>query len=919
MQAKEIFLQAIDVEDTSQREAFVNDKCGEDAALKRKVLALLAANEDPESFLDQPAARFDVTATAFGKNNGSGLSDSSQHGRFLPGTKLADRYRIVSMLGRGGMGEVYRADDLRLGQTVALKFLPRELAKDPKRLEYFHQEVKLARQISHPNICRVYDIGEVNGQQFLSMEYIDGEDLKTLLHRIGRLPKDKGIQIARQLCSGLAAAHAKGVLHRDLKPANIMIDGQGQVRITDFGLATVSADGENVIGMSGTPAYMAPEQLLRGQTSPRTDIYSLGLILFEVFTGKPAHDASSLPELQRLHEDSSSARNPSDIVDDIDPAVERAISRCLASDPSMRPRTASELAASLPGGDPLAAALAAGETPHPEIVAMSGDSNPLSLKTAILLLIAIVAGLLVAIYVREKGDWINSTEPMLSPDVLTYRSQQILEHLGIDNAADTGDYAIGYDDILLQIQNQEVAKEPGYENWPLLSFWYRQTPGVFLADSIGHAPGRNFPGGVDLWYPAWSLPKMGGVRLDCSGKLRWFQATPGTEDANGDPHDALSWSTWFSEEFTGFDIGTLQTTEPTVIPSVVFDDIQSWTGTWPGTEEHLHVIAAAFRGQPVYFEILNDEGKRLTEPTFPAHIQSGLSIDVVKEWLFLIIAYGLVVRNIYLRRWDRRGAWRLTAVVFVFRFASHLINAHHSSAVWEFEVIFLCMALATDTAFYAWTNYVALEPIVRRYWPNLLISWSRLLGGRFTDPKVGADLLIGSLSGIVCAICHRLSPIIDPEFSGYLETNQLLGAARAAGLELLMFTRAISMTLQVTFILVVLRALFRRSSIAIAIIIILFGVVNSLLESMPVTLWPLVFSQVALVTIVLTRFGVLSVVCIGFVGWSLAVVSITTDPSRFYFPNGMVSICCVLVIVAFGFVSALGGWQKLARPQRVVW
>ncbi len=257
MQAKQIFLEAIDIEAISQREAFVNEKCGDDAALKRKVLALLTANDEPESFLDQPAARFDVTATAFGKSNGDGLSDSSHHGRFLPGTKLANRYRIVSLLGRGGMGEVYRADDLRLGQTVALKFLPRELAKDPKRLEYFHQEVKLARQISHPNICRVYDIGEVNDQQYLSMEYIDGEDLKILLHRIGRLPKDKGIQIARQLCSGLAAAHAKGVLHRDLKPANIMIDGQGQVRITDFGLATLSADGENVIGMSGTPAYMA--------------------------------------------------------------------------------------------------------------------------------------------------------------------------------------------------------------------------------------------------------------------------------------------------------------------------------------------------------------------------------------------------------------------------------------------------------------------------------------------------------------------------------------------------------------------------------------------------------------------------------------------------------------------------------------
>ena len=133
----------------------------------------------------------------------SAASESSHHGRFLPGTKISGRYRIVSLVGKGGMGEVYRADDLKLGQTVALKFLPRSLAGNPQRLEYFHSEVRLTRQISHPNVCRVYDIGESDGQQFLSMEYIDGEDMRVLLRRIGRLPHGKGVQIAQQLCAGL--------------------------------------------------------------------------------------------------------------------------------------------------------------------------------------------------------------------------------------------------------------------------------------------------------------------------------------------------------------------------------------------------------------------------------------------------------------------------------------------------------------------------------------------------------------------------------------------------------------------------------------------------------------------------------------------------------------------------------------------
>src|SRR5262249_53098695 len=167
----------------------------------------------------------------------TGALDGAQ---FAPGTLLNGRYRIVGLIGRGGMGEVYRAEDLTLSQPVALKFLPKAVAYSPEQLERFRAEVRLARQISHPSVCRVHDIAEAAGQIFLSMEYVDGEDLASLLRRIGRLAPDKALDIARQLCAGLAAAHSKGVLHRDMKPANIMLDGRGQVVITDFGLAGVA-------------------------------------------------------------------------------------------------------------------------------------------------------------------------------------------------------------------------------------------------------------------------------------------------------------------------------------------------------------------------------------------------------------------------------------------------------------------------------------------------------------------------------------------------------------------------------------------------------------------------------------------------------------------------------------------------------
>src|SRR6516225_8394971 len=149
--------------------------------------------------------------------------------RFAPGTLLAGRYRLVAALGRGGMGEVYRADDLTLDQPVALKFLPPHLADDADRLTRFRKEVAIARRVSHPNVCRVYDLAEVDNQPFLTMEYVDGEDLASLLRRIGRVPEDKALQFARQLCAGVSAAHERGVLHRDLKPANVLLDGRGKV------------------------------------------------------------------------------------------------------------------------------------------------------------------------------------------------------------------------------------------------------------------------------------------------------------------------------------------------------------------------------------------------------------------------------------------------------------------------------------------------------------------------------------------------------------------------------------------------------------------------------------------------------------------------------------------------------------------
>jgi serine/threonine-protein kinase len=283
------------------------------------------------------------------------------------------------------MGEVYRADDLELNQPVALKFLPGRVQAHPAELDQLRREVRVAREIAHPNVCRTYDIASVDGHAFLVMEYIAGEDLASVLRRLGRPSRDKAIEIARQLCLGLGAAHERGILHRDLKPANVMIDDRGRVRITDFGLAGLE-ESQGPDG-GGTPAYMAPEQLAGGAASLQSDLYSLGLVLYEVFTGKRAYE-----ERGAAHKDSS-PRSPSTLTPDIDPAVERVILRCLESDPQSRPKSAYAVLGALPGGDPLAAALAAGETPSPELVANAGVEGSLHPGIAIACVVLAIASL----------------------------------------------------------------------------------------------------------------------------------------------------------------------------------------------------------------------------------------------------------------------------------------------------------------------------------------------------------------------------------------------------------------------------------------------------------------------------------------------------------------------------------------------
>jgi len=227
------------------------------------------------------------------------------------GTMFADRYEIIEELGKGGMGKVYRVEDTKTKEEIALKLIKSEIATDKKTIERFRNELTTARKIRHKNICGMYDLDEDKGSYYITMEFVPGEDLKSFIRRSGQLAVGTTIKIAKQICEGLSEAHRLGIVHRDLKPSNIMIDKAGNARIMDFGIArTLESKGLTGAGvMIGTPEYMSPEQVEAKAVDQRSDIYSLGVIMYEMVTGRVPFEGDTALSIAMKHK-SESPKNP---------------------------------------------------------------------------------------------------------------------------------------------------------------------------------------------------------------------------------------------------------------------------------------------------------------------------------------------------------------------------------------------------------------------------------------------------------------------------------------------------------------------------------------------------------------------------------------------------------------------------------
>jgi serine/threonine-protein kinase len=843
-------------------------------------------------------------------------------GRFLPGRLLAGRYRIIALLGKGGMGEVYRADDLTLGQAVALKFLPDDAARDQGLLERFKNEVRIARRVSHPNVCRVYDVGDVEGHNFFTMEYVDGEDLASLLRRIGRLPEDKALDIARQLCAGLAAAHTKGVLHRDLKPANIMLDGRGQAVITDFGLAGVADQIQGAEVRSGTPAYMAPEQLAGKEVSTRSDIYSLGLVLYEIFTGKRAF-AEKSSDKTRTGSNREVSR-PSTAVKDLNPVIERVILRCLETEPSARPATVLSVAAALPGGDPLAAALAAGETPSPQLVAASGETAGLRPRVAVICMAAVLLGLAIVAYLSIHFSALEKMGLEQTPEVLTQKSREIIARLGYEGRP--ADSAFGLeDDGDFQDYVEKNDKPPRWDavlaaRPAVLQYWYRQSPSALVASDF--RDNLLTPGIVTQSDPPTVFSGMINLMLDPQGRLTYFQAIPPqkTEEQKvaAAAAAAFDWNILFSA--AGLDPSKLHPAQPTWTSLAASDTRMAWTGTWPGTTRPLRVEAAAFQGKPVFFSLIGDwtkpERMKDTEKKSIGQRAEGIISPLVMFSVLIGSAF-LARRNYRQGRGDRVGAFRLAVVMFLLEIALWLCRGHFSSLGDSIGLFVLAVSTALFLSSVIWMLYMAVEPWVRRHWPTTMISWSRLISGQARDPLVGRDILFGVLLGVVWILIFQIRYIpmmrmgaAPPLFS----TKVLMGGRTALGAWLYQWPQSIQTTLAFFFLLFGLKVLLRKEWIAAIVMVAIFALPRGLSSTYMAVEIPAQIVVYSIAVLIVLRFGFIPLACAVFTINLMANVPFSTDFSAWYMPTSILALLSVVALAGWGFYHSLGG-EPLWRPE----
>jgi serine/threonine-protein kinase len=739
------------------------------------------------------------------------------------------------------------------------------------------------------------------------MEYVDGEDLASSLRRIGRFPEDKAADIARQLCAGVAAAHQRGVVHRDLKPANVMLDGAGRVRVMDFGLAAIG--GVDDI-RAGTPAYMAPEQLLGREVTTRSDIFALGLVIYELFTGRRAFTAATVADLVIQHE-SRSIAPPSSVVSALDPAIERAILRCLEPDPDRRPASALAVSAALPGGDPLAAALAAGETPSPEMVAAAGVGAGLSARVAWPVFLAVLAGIAAAFGMALRTSPLDRMRPEYTTEVLAQKARDAVNQLVAPGRP--RDEASGFEwngDLVAHVtENDKPAPdwEKVYTQRPSpLQFWYRQskdplTALMFHSDLLT-------PGLVDRSDPPPIMSGMSHVELDHEGRLTYFETVPPQKQEAPTHAAPVDWTPLFT--LAGLDLAQLKSTEPLWTWLAASDTRAAWIGTWPDSGRPLRVEAAALGGRPVAFMAAGPWRKpsRMPEPS------EGLD-DVIVTVLFAMTfgilggAGFLARKNLSRGRGDLQGATRLGICMGAVLMAVWFCKVHLVGSLGLLAMFLLAVCTSAFYGLLLWTMYVALEPYVRKHWPQVLVSWTNLLAGHAADPVVGRDVLLGTALGVAWVLMMRAVDgwSGEHELMGYPGATELLAGMRSTfGVVLEGVPYAIRNVFLYFFLLFLLRVVLRRqwaAAVAFAGLFALLGALGN--DGNPWVDAAVGFAYFGSGAVVVLRWGFLSYAVGIFISELLIKMPATLDSSAWYFGNMLTLLAIAVGVASWGVYTVV--------------
>ncbi|MBN2321103.1 MAG: protein kinase, partial [Acidobacteria bacterium] len=709
----------------------------------------------------------------------------------------------------------------------------------------------------------------------------------------------------------------RGVVHRDLKPANIMIDGHGRVRITDFGLAVAVEDESQAVEIAGTPAYMAPEQLAGKGATVRSDIYSLGLVLYEIYTGKRAFTASTLAEL-RQQKETDTPRAPSEIREGADPVVERLIRRCMERDPNARPASVAQLALALPGGDPLAAAIAAGETPSPEMVAESGGKEGLRPAVAWGLLAVIIAGMIAVMAINDRIMLHRRIPFEKSPDVLVDDAREIIRKAGYTEKA--VDSAYGFflnSDLIRYIEKSDHTAD----QWKRLGsnailFWYRQSPYPLDAPMLNNSEITGI-GLVSFDDPPMQFSGEVMVLLNTEGRLVSLRAIPPQDvELSGPAAPAPDWDSLLSE--AGIDPLQWEDSNPEYNPQSYADSRAAWESSnpdWAGTR----IEAAAYRGKPVSFEF-HDPAKRDSR-NVPAPPRQRLVVIYVLIDVVLLVGFFFARRNLRLGRGDRRGAMRMAIFVGILFMLFANLAAHHNLNADEVTLVSSFAAGSIAIGITVWVLYIGLEPFVRRRWPQVLVSWTRLISGDWNDPLVARDLLIGAAAGVLILVINLTVVYLIPSWFGHSQPPSeasyigILGPHFALRVFLLYLFGGILFAVMDVSILFFLRILMKRQIFAVILFVLFF---SALLNTTPWSFTGFATNLVinSIFVFILMRFGLIAL-AVSLVVWMFCLgFPLTLDGSAWYKDYSYAALAVFAVVVIYAFRKALGS-RPLLAPSRL--